>query len=140
MQKKLIALAIAGLVSAPAFAQSNVTIYGVADAYMGFGDHGANDMAAVSSGGLSGSRIGFRGAEDLGNGLKAVFTYEQGFDLDDSVNSDASQGLGGKARQSFVGLGGSFGTVSLGRQYAPGYDNIVDAFGNSLLLVAASSS
>ena len=42
MQKKLIALAIAGLVSAPAFAQSNVTIYGVADAYMAFGDHGAN--------------------------------------------------------------------------------------------------
>lgn len=134
MQKKLIALAIAAVVTAPAFAQSNVTIYGVADAYMGFGDHGANDMAAVNSGGLSGSRIGFRGAEDLGNGLKAVFTYEQGFDLDDSVNSDASQGLGGKARQSFVGLGGSFGTVSLGRQYAPGYDNIVDAFGNSPIL------
>ena len=136
MQKKLIALAIAGLVSAPAFAQSNVTIYGVADAYMGFGDHGANDMAAVNSGGLSGSRIGFRGAEDLGNGLKAVFTYEQGFEIDDSVNSASTggNGLGGKARQSFVGLGGSWGTVSLGRQYAPGYDNIVDAFGNSTIL------
>ena len=134
MQKKLIALAVAGLVSAPAFAQSNVTIYGVADAYMGFGDHGANDMAAVNSGGLSGSRIGFRGAEDLGNGLKSVFTYEQGFDLDDTANTDGTTGLGGAARQAFVGLGGSFGTVSLGRQYAPGYDNIVDAFGNSPIL------
>jgi len=116
MQKKLIALAVAGLVSAPAFAQSNVTIYGVADAYMGFGSHGDNDVAAVQSGGLSGSRLGFRGAEDLGNGLKAVFTLEQGFSIDDG------SGLGNASRQAFVGLGGSWGTVSLGRQYAPGYD------------------
>lgn len=58
MQKKLIALAIAGLVSAPAFAQSNVTIYGVADAYMGFGSHGDNDFAGVESGGLSGQPSG----------------------------------------------------------------------------------
>ena len=116
MQKKLIALAIAGLVSAPAFAQSNVTIYGVADAYMGFGSHGDNDKAAVNSGGLSGSRLGFRGVEDLGNGLKGVFTVEQGFDISNGT------GMGNASRQAFVGLGGSFGTVSLGRQYAPGYD------------------
>jgi predicted porin len=141
MQKKLIALAVAGLVSAPAFAQSNVTVYGVADAYMGFGDHGANDFAGVGSGGLSGSRVGFRGTEDLGNGLKAVFTYEQGFNIDSSASNElnedgevARDGFGGAARQSFVGLGGSFGTVSLGRQYAPGYDHIVDAFGNSGIL------
>lgn len=116
MQKKLIALAVAGLVSAPAFAQSNVTIYGVADAYMGFGSHGDNDMAAINSGGLSGSRLGFRGVEDLGNGLKGVFTVEQGFDISNGT------GMGNASRQAFVGLGGSFGTVSLGRQYAPGYD------------------
>ena len=122
MQKKLIALAIAGLVSAPAFAQSNVTIYGVADAYMGFGSHGDNDKAAVNSSGLAGSRIGFRGTESLGNGLNAVFTYEQGFDIDDTANTDGTNGLGGAARQAFVGLGGAWGTVSLGRQYAPGYD------------------
>jgi predicted porin len=121
MQKKLIALAIAGLVSAPAFAQSNVTIYGIADAYVGFGSHGDNDVAAVQSGGLSGSRLGFRGTEDLGNGLKAVFTLEQGFNIDDG------SGLGNASRQAFVGLGGSWGTVSLGRQYAPGYDFQYDA-------------
>ena len=121
MQKKLIALAVAGLVSAPAFAQSNVTIYGIADAYMGFGSHGDNDVAAVQSGGLSGSRLGFRGTEDLGNGLKAVFTLEQGFNIDDG------SGLGNASRQAFVGLGGSWGTVSLGRQYAPGYDFQYDA-------------
>ncbi len=128
MQKKLIALAIAGLVSAPVFAQSNVTIYGVADAYMGFGSHGDNDMAAVNSGGLSGSRLGFRGTEDLGNGLKAVFTFEQGYKVDDGT------GLGDNSRQSFVGLAGAFGAVTLGRQYAPGYDFQYDALQSSPVL------
>ena len=119
MQKKLIALAVAGLVSAPAFAQSNVTIYGIADAYMGFGSHGDNDVAAVQSGGLSGSRIGFRGTEDIGNGLKAVFTLEQGFNID-----NGNEAVNGKqfSRQAFVGLAGGFGAVTFGRQYAPGYD------------------
>ena len=115
MQKKLIALAVAGLVSAPAFAQSNVTVYGIADAYVGIGSHGDNDFRGVGSAGLSGSRIGFRGTEDLGNGLKAVFTVEQGFSI------DTGSGLGDASRQAFVGLNGAFGTVSLGRQYAPGY-------------------
>ena len=132
MQKKLIALAIAGLVSAPAFAQSNVTIYGVADAYMGFGSHGDNDMAAINSGGLSGSRLGFRGTEALGNGLNAVFTFEQGYNIDDGT------GLGNESRQSFVGLSGGFGAVTLGRQYAPGYDFQYDAFASSPILSTQS--
>jgi len=127
MQKKLIALAVAGLVSAPVFAQSNVTVYGIADAYMGFGSHGDNDFAGVESGGLSGSRLGFRGAEDLGNGLKGVFTVEQGFAI------DTGSGLGGSSRQAFVGLSGGFGTVSLGRQYAPGYDFQYDALLSSAI-------
>ena len=134
MQKKLIALAVAGLVSAPAFAQSNVTIYGVADAYMSFGSHGDNDLAAVGSGGLAGSRIGFRGTEALGNGLNAVFTLEQGVEFDDSLDSLDGQGLGGKARQSFVGVSGAWGTISLGRQYAPGYDFQYDAVVSSSAL------
>lgn len=135
MQKKLIALAVAGLVSAPAFAQSNVTIYGVADAYMGFGSHGDNDMAAVNSGGLSGSRLGFRGTEDLGNGLKAVFTLEQGFNID--TGTEATDGTAFQ-RQAFVGVAGGFGAVTLGRQYAPGYDFQYDAFASSPILSAQS--
>ncbi|HRV77887.1 MAG TPA: porin [Thauera sp.] len=136
MQKKLIALAVAGLVSAPAFAQSNVTIYGVADAAIGLGEHGKNDFNGVINGVLSGSRIGFRGTEDLGNGLKAVFALEQGFDIGNGVASPAvgsnekATDTDGKtivdgdsvfSRQAYVGLSGSFGTVSVGRQYAPGY-------------------
>lgn len=139
MQKKLIALAIAGLVSAPAFAQSNVTVYGVVDAGLAYGEHGDTDFRGVLSGVLSGSRIGFRGTEDLGNGLKGVFVLEQGFDIGNGVASPAVGGAGTSltpeyatsadstdgdsvfSRQAYVGLSGAFGTASLGRQYAPGY-------------------
>ena len=82
MQKKLIALAVAGLVSAPVFAQSNIQIYGVADAYFKGGKFMGEDTMGVDSGGLAGSRIGFRGEEDLGSGLKAVFVLEQGINID----------------------------------------------------------
>lgn len=117
MQKKLIALAIAGLVSAPAFAQSNVTVYGIVDAAIGIGSADDNDFRGVVGGVLSGNRFGLKGSEDLGNGLKAVFTLEQGFNIDDGTAASARQ----FHRQSWVGLQGSFGTVGLGRQYAPGY-------------------
>lgn len=128
MQKKLIALAVAGLVSAPVFAQSNVTIYGIADAYVGIGDHGDVDLNGVQSGGLSGSRLGFRGTEDLGNGLKAVFTLEQGYNIDTGTESAPDTAF---QRQAFVGLSGGFGTVALGRQYAPGYYIVNDPLASS---------
>jgi len=130
MQKKLIALAVAGLVSAPAFAQSNVTIYGVADAFIGAGSQGDVDLIGVESAGLSGNRLGFRGTEDLGNGLKAVFTLEQGFTIDDGGESDSSKAF---QRQAFVGLSGGFGTVALGRQYAPGYYIVNDPLASGAL-------
>lgn len=126
MQKKLIALAVAGLVSAPAFAQSNVQIYGVVDAGVGFASGDDNKFRGVNSGLLSASRIGFRGTEDLGNGLKAVFQLEYG------INVDTGDGITG-ARQSFVGLQGGFGFVGLGRQYSPGHNMLgsLDHFGGS---------
>jgi predicted porin len=125
MQKKLIALAVAGLASSAAFAQSNVTVYGVADVYYGNGSASTQQTrTSVNSGGLSGSRIGFKGVEDLGNGLKALFTLEYG------INVDANQGIGGPntasnsttARQQFVGLTGGFGTAVAGRLQTAGYD------------------
>jgi len=117
MQKKLIALAIAGMAAAPAFAQSNVTIYGVADVYYGYGksDDG-NKFSGINSGGLSGSRLGFKGTEDLGNGLKALFVYEFG-----SLALDTGSGIT-TTRQSYVGLGGNWGTLVAGRLQSPGYD------------------
>jgi predicted porin len=129
MQKKLIAVAVAGLLSGAAFAQSNVTIYGVADGYYGrLSATGKMSNNHFNSGGLSGSRLGFQGQEDLGGGLKAVFQYELAFNLDGGANAGSgaindcvgNNGLT-TTRQSYVGLGGGFGTVVLGRLQTPGY-------------------
>lgn len=158
MQKKIIALAIAGLASTAAFAQTNVTIYGIADAYVGYinqnggtgnnvGEQHGRDTVTVASGGLSGSRLGFKGTEDLGNGLKAVFVLEYGLDLVNNVgvgvgNAATGNTLGGTAmaRQQYVGLNGGFGTVSFGRQYAPGYyASLNDASAYSVLSSKAAS-
>ena len=123
MAKKIIALAIAGLASTAAFAQSNVTIYGVAD--VGFANvtaAGHQNTKAVVSGGLAGSRIGFKGTEDLGNGLKALFTLEYGLAVDQNagINGDQSSNV---ARQQFVGLSSDkFGTAVAGYLQTAGYD------------------
>ncbi|WP_313953045.1 porin, partial [Accumulibacter sp.] len=127
MQKKLIALAVAGLASGAAFAQSNVTIYGIADAAYVYGSGGTPTgvsgnykFSGIQSGYLSGSRLGFKGTEDLGNGLKAIFTLEYSLSVDGNTGVGSTGGL--NARQQFVGLSSAkLGTVALGRQYAPGY-------------------
>jgi hypothetical protein len=89
MQKKIIALAIAGLASTAAFAQSNVTIYGRMDLGAAYRQvvwcfrrrqPTPKVKYEMASGIGSGSRIGFKGVEDLGNGLKAVFQSEFGID------------------------------------------------------------
>lgn len=109
MQKKLIALAIAGLSSA-AFAQSNVTVYGVMDATFdsvsatGATGAGANVKTDSRVSGNS-SFLGFKGTEALGNGLNAVFQVEGG------LTNDAAGTWGGANRDTFVGLSGGFGTV-----------------------------
>ncbi|MBI5781290.1 MAG: porin [Rhodocyclales bacterium] len=148
MQKKLIALAVAGLVSAPVLAQSNIQIYGIADAYMQYGDFMGDDTMGVGSGGLMGSRLGFRGEEDLGSGLKAVFLLEQGFNIDNGQStaiSGADRGQSGDdvfTRQAYVGLKGNFGQVALGRQYAPGYftgeyDALLNAYVSPMSLLSS---
>jgi predicted porin len=131
MQKKIIALAVAGLASTAAFAQTNVTVYGVADAAfiytnvnggnrLNAGEAHGRDTFNVNSGQLAGSRLGFKGTEDLGNGLKAIFTLEYSLDIDQ--NFGVGGGVSGlAARQQFVGLSTKAGDVTLGRQYAPGY-------------------
>lgn len=117
MQKKIIALAVAGLVSGAAFAQTNVTVYGIADVSYGYfsKSHRPNvkSVSAISDGFQDASRVGFKGTEDLGNGLKAFFQLEQRFHLDTTANSaDNSTGLG--QRNSNVGLMGNWGTVKAG--------------------------
>ena len=114
MKMKMIAIALAGFAAASAHAQSNVTIYGTADVSMesvkatgGVDQYGSRSRLNGGS-----SLIGFRGAEDLGSGLKAVFQIET------AVNMDSNAGNGnssfGASRDSYVGLNGGFGTVALG--------------------------
>ncbi len=121
MQKKLIAVAVAGLVSGAAFAQSNVTVYGVADAYYGRATaDGAKTTNVINGGGLSGSRIGLKGTEAIGNGLSALFVLEYGI-ANDSTNASVGSGSA-PARQQLVGLTGGFGTVVAGAAQTAGYD------------------
>lgn len=120
MKTKTIALsALALAASSVAFAQSSgpqLTLYGIVDANVQLLD-GAAKQTRVQSGGLSGSRLGLRGSEDLGGGLKAFFTLESGINLDDGTyGQNAFWG-----RQAFVGLGTPYGKVSLGRQYSSIY-------------------
>lgn len=130
MQKKIIALAVAGLASTAAFAQTNVTIYGIVDAAFVYentnGGNRANtanrngqDKFSIDSGGLAGSRLGFKGTEDLGNGLKAIFGLEYALTNDSNTGVGNTGGL--NARQQYVGLSTKAGDITLGRLYAPGF-------------------
>jgi predicted porin len=142
MQKKLIALAVAGLASTAAFAQTNVTIYGLVDygySYRWDGKNAGssipgvntgtpNSQSQLNGGQQSGNRLGFKGTEDLGNGLKAVFLLEQGFMLDTGMQQTSGSQF---TRQAYMGLSGNFGTVVGGRLYTPHYTFVsgLDPFG-----------
>ena len=123
--KRVILAAALAIAALSAYAQSSVTIYGVADAAYAYGnsnsntDNGDKTFSGIQSGGWSGSRIGFKGQEDLGNGLKGVFTIEYGTNIDTGAVSDTNTSGIGQARQSFVGFDSNYGAVTLGRQYAP---------------------
>lgn len=135
MKKSLLALAVLGAFAGAASAQSSVTIYGIVDTgFTSIDNGGAKNTAkdrinGISSGNDGASRFGFKGAEDLGNGLKAEFTLEQGFDSD---TGGAKTGTA-FSRLSFVGLDGGFGKVRLGRQNTQVKDMLgqVDPFGAS---------
>lgn len=141
MQKKLIALAIAAAASGAAFAQTNVQIYGIADVgYVGIDRDNFKYQNNINSGVLSTSRIGFKGAEDLGNGLKAIFTLEYGLLLDRNEGIGASNNAVADARQQFVGLTGGFGTAVAGRLQTAGLDFTVasSALGGSTSIGAVN--
>ena len=120
MKKTLIALATLAAAGA-AFAQSSVTLYGVAD--IGLQDTNApgsklqlNSSATMNNGT---SRWGIRGTEDLGGGLKAGFNFEAGLSLDDGKTGQS----GGNyfSRAAYMTLSGGFGELSLGRRLNPAY-------------------
>lgn len=119
MQKKIIALAIAAAFSAPAFADTaNVTVYGVANMSVDSVTNGDNAAGTISNGSATkvssnSSRIGFKGSEDLGDGLSAIWQIESQVDLDNAGGSFGS-------RNTFLGLSDkAMGTVLLGKHDTP---------------------
>ncbi|ASU37339.1 porin [Herbaspirillum sp. meg3] len=129
MKKSLLALAVLGAFAGAAQAQSSVTIYGIVDTGVTYTSKAATPSStsanintgskfAVNSGTIQGSRIGFKGVEDLGGGLNAVFQLETGFTNDNGglQGSDSVTGSNLFRRKSVVGLAGGFGSVLLGRQ------------------------
>ncbi len=117
MKSKYLAAALLSSLPLFAHAQTNVTIYGVMDAAVAVEDTdapGEDRRTVINSGNQSSSRIGFRGTEDLGNGLKALFNIEAGVALDTGAADSSLFG-----RRAVVGLQGSFGTLTVGREYSP---------------------
>ena len=148
MKKNLIALAVLAA-SGVASAQSTVTLYGLADVYLGSSrvknsapgiPTTSSRQTVIDSGGFNTSRFGLRGSEDLGSGLKANFVLEAGFNMSTGVSNNyvspynfvaptatnpnglvQSNAIFG--RQSWVGLSSGFGEVRLGKMWTP-YDEV----------------
>ena len=127
MKKSLIALAVLAA-SGAAMAQSSVTLFGIVDTGFAYVDNasGNDSVYGLSTSGNATSRLGFRGVEDLGGGLKA------GFWLEGEIFGDDGNAAGFNfKRRSTVSLAGGFGEVRLGRDLAPGYSKTssYDLFG-----------
>ncbi len=121
--------ALLALVSAGAAqAQSSVTLYGAFDAGVEYirnvGTGNANLWRMPSNTGTTPSRLGFRGSEDMGGGLRAVFTLEMGFAPDQGTLGQGGRGFG---RQALVGISTPYGTFSIGRQYTMTFWSGTDA-------------
>lgn len=116
MKKTLLALAVLGSFAGAASAQTNVAVYGVLDVGVNRIDNGTARTISMDSGLRNGSRIGFRGTEELGGGLSAIFRLENGYSVDNGTLRQGGRLFG---RQAWVGLNGGFGQVRLGRQDNP---------------------
>jgi predicted porin len=131
MKKSMLALVL-GAMAGTSLAQTSVTVYGLVDMAVVRESGGtAGSVTKLTSGVASGSRLGFKGSEELGNGLAAIFLLENGFQAD-----TGAMGQGGLlfGRQAYVGLRSDAGTVTLGRQYTPQYLAVaaVDPFGSGM--------
>jgi predicted porin len=131
MNKNIIVAAILAAATGAAVAQTGVTIYGIADAGFVRETGGKNGTVnKLTSGVGSASRIGFRGTEDLGGGLSAIFNLETGYRIDTGELDNTNNALFN--RLAIVGLKGKAGTLTLGRQYTPWHQalaQVADPFG-----------
>lgn len=109
-----LSLLLLGASSGAAIAQSNVTIYGIADIGLQNLKNGnpSGSRTLLTSGLANGSRVGFKGTENLGDGLKANFVLEAGINIDTGTSAQGGRAFG---RRSLIGLSGDFGSIDLGR-------------------------
>ncbi|RXV65362.1 porin [Burkholderia stabilis] len=119
-----------------AHGQSSVSLYGLADAFVGevHPAGAAGNAWQVGSGGMTTSYWGMSGTEDLGGGMKAVFTLESFY----RINGGQAGSFPGQSffgRNAFVGLSGHFGELTLGRNTAPLFVStlLFNPFGNSFV-------
>lgn len=121
----LMAGMLLGTCGSSAYAQSSVTLYGVVDAGLLYTSksldpatgQNAGHQFSLISGGMTPSLFGLKGAEDLGGGLRAIFTLESGIDTTNGGFLDSNGNLFG--RQAWVGIESNYGTVKAGLQYSP---------------------
>jgi predicted porin len=106
------------MICTSAFAQSSVTLYGLIDEairYQSSSPTPGGHTISMSEGAINGTRFGFKGSEDLGGGLHAIFDLQSGFNIASGKSDQQSQLFG---RYAFMGLqSDTFGTLTLGRQY-----------------------
>uniref|UniRef100_UPI003341D3D7 porin n=1 Tax=Castellaniella defragrans TaxID=75697 RepID=UPI003341D3D7 len=123
MKKTLLAAALIVGFAGVAQAETSVTMYGILDTGYGYSNYKLNGddftikatSSGLTSGIFNGNRWGVRGSEDLGDGLRAIFTLESGFDIG---NGNHQQGGSFFGRQAFVGLASdNWGSLTMGRQY-----------------------
>ncbi len=124
MKKSLLALAVLGAFAGVAQAQTSVTIYGSFDAGVRYGatkTQRPQQTTMSSTGTYNSNRLGFKGVEDLGGGLNAHFTLESAFNSGNGASSMQTRFFG---RSAFVGLGGQWGSIDLGRQYTVAFKTV----------------
>jgi predicted porin len=117
--KKIIAIAMAALSAGAVHAQTSVSVYGIIDAgveVLSNANAAGQSLTRMPSlaGGMFPSRLGFRGSEDLGGGMNAIFALENGLQPDTGAFNQGGRLFG---RQAWVGLSGAWGAVTAGRTY-----------------------
>jgi GBP family porin len=151
MNKKLMAVAVAGALAAPATVLAQVQIYGRAN--LGFDNYSAtgastgsaNDFKARNRVFDNSSRLGVRGTEDLGGGLRAVYVIESGVNIDTGSQNSQFGGVNGStgflaSRDSYVGLEGNWGRVTFGRQSIYWVNGVIAQSGSNYINVDVATT
>ena len=136
MKKSLLALAALTAFAGAASAQSSVTLFGIVDLNLRRVDNGsAPALTTQNQDGIASSRLGVRGIEDLGGGLKAGFWLEGGIGADTGAQggSNGVSAVNWNRRSTVSLIGDAFGEIRLGRDYTPSFWNqtVFDVFGTN---------